>query len=449
MSTTTSQKSIKTMRLEAQTLLRDVNEIKAKGEDVSPAEVARMREMTEQAKGLITQIKECTAGDSIREADAAAKALEDLFSPDRPPLGGDGASLGTVSGHGPGGPTADYRAAQWATKTLGQSLIGSPEYKAFNPQVQGSTVGLLFENLLSLYGATKATFTSAGSTFTQYDRPGGVVLVEQQRLTIADLLGQGVTDSNTIRYIVEDAFTNAATTVAEEGVKPEASFDTSEADAVVRKIAVTAKVTNELYEDFPAMQSYIDGRLRFMVAAREEAQLLNGNGSAPNLRGILQTTGIQTQAAGTLTSDNTVMDAILQAITKVRAVGFYEPDGIVIHPTDYQILRLGKDANRQYFGGGPFMNQYGVGGVPEMPPIWGLRPVVTTAIAAGTALVGAFRVGATLFRRAGVTVQMTNSDQDDFVKNRITIRAEQRVALACWRPKAFCLISGIAAYVPA
>ena len=94
--------------------------------------------------------------------------------------------------------------------------------------------------------------------------------VRAGRALTPDLLGQGQTDANTIRYVREDAYTNAATTVAEEGAKPEATFDTSEADAAVRKIAVTAKITDELYADFPAMRTYIDGRLRFMVGATEE-----------------------------------------------------------------------------------------------------------------------------------------------------------------------------------
>jgi HK97 family phage major capsid protein len=258
-----------------------------------------------------------------------------------------------------------------------------------------------------------------------------MVMVGTERLTIADLLAQGQTNENTIRYVKEDTFTNAATTVTEGATKPEAAFDTSEVDAPVRKIAVTAKVTDELFADFPAMRDYIDNRLRYMVGLTEEVQLLTGDGNAPNITGILTTSGIQTQAKG---SDPTP-DAVYKAITKVRTVGFFEPDGVVFHPNDWTDIRLLKTLDGIYIWGSPM----------DMGPerIWGLPVVVTTGMTENTALVGAFRLGAQIFRREGIRVEATNTNSDDFVKNLITIRAEERLALAVYRPKAFATVTGI------
>jgi HK97 family phage major capsid protein len=151
-----------------------------------------------------------------------------------------------------------------------------------------------------------------------------------------------------------------------------------------------------------------------------------------------------TQAKGA----DTNLDAIHKAITKVRTpaanVGGYEPDGLVIHPTDWQLLRLAKDANNQYFGGGPFMGEYGVGQYMLFPPVWGLRPVVTTAIAAGTALVGAFKLGAQIFQRTGIDVKTFDQNEDDVNFNRKTIRVEERLALAVFRASAFATVTGLA-----
>jgi len=107
-----------------------------------------------------------------------------------------------------------------------------------------------------------------------------------------------------------------------------------------------------------------------------------------------------------------------------------DADGIVINPADYQALRLSKDGNQQYYGGGLFAGQYGNGTLAMQPPLWGVNTVVTPAIAAGTVLVKAFKASATLYRKGGVRVESTNSNENDFTNNKVTIRAEERVALA-------------------
>jgi HK97 family phage major capsid protein len=99
----------------------------------------------------------------------------------------------------------------------------------------------------------------------------------------------------------------------------------------------------------------------------------------------------------------------------------------VINPADWQSLRLSKDDNGQYYGGGPFTGAYGNGGFSG-DMLWGKPAVVTPSIAQGTALVGAFKTCAQVFRRGGITVEMTNSNEDDFLKNLVAIRAEERAA---------------------
>jgi HK97 family phage major capsid protein len=309
--------------------------------------------------------------------------------------------------------------------TPGKVFTDSAEYKAWTA---GSRLNASVE-MPDVYGF-KATFDTGTATLTGYDRQAFVTL-GVQRLTVADLLAQGRTTQPTIRYPQEDTFTNAATTVAEGGTKPEASWDTSEQDAPVRKIAVTSKVTDEMFADFPLMQDYIDNRMRYMVGLQEEAQLLNGNGTAPNIRGILQTSGIQTQAKGA----DAVPTAIYKAMVLVESVGFFMPDGYVTHPLDWQDVRTLQDANGNYIWGHPAL--------PGPDRIWGLPVVVTTSIAQNTGLIGAFRLGAQVFYRQGIMVESTNSNEDDFKKNLIAIRAEQREALAVYRPKAFSTVTGI------
>jgi HK97 family phage major capsid protein len=286
----------------------------------------------------------------------------------------------------------------------------------------------------------RATLTTSVAGLTKYERPPGIVLVEQQPLYVAQLLAPGQTDNTTIRYMQEDTFTNAATALAEEGTYAEASWDLSEQDASVVKIGVIGRVTDEIFADSAAIASYVNARLPFMVQAKEEYYLLNGTGLNNQVKGLFNVTGIQTEAAGA--SPNPI-DAIHKAITKIRSVGFYEPDAILVNPTDWQNLKLTKDANGQYLAGGPFVGQYGVGGYSNVMMLWGLPCVATTAVTQGTALVGAFRLGAQLFRRQGLTIESTNSDASDFANGRIAIRVTERLALATYRPTAFCSVTGL------
>lgn len=324
-------------------------------------------------------------------------------------------------------------------KSLGEVFIESKDY-AEAPKGQKSRVSIQAEHTLPLHQLLrmeqKATFSGSGTGLTTFDRSTGVVQLGQQRLTVADLFGQSQTDSNTVRFVQETSFTNAATTVAEGAQKPEATFDLNEADAPVRKVAVTAKVTDETFADFPQVRDYINNRLIFMVEQHEEVQLMTGTGVAPQILGLTTAgSGIQTQSLST----DSLQNALYKAITKVRTVGFFEPDGLVIHPTDYQTLRLAQEGGTtgQYFGGGFFQNAFAQGPTPAMPDIWGVRTVVTTAVPVGGAVVGAFRIGATVYYRNGLTVDATNSNENDFELNLITLRAEQRLALAILRPAAF------------
>jgi HK97 family phage major capsid protein len=196
-----------------------------------------------------------------------------------------------------------------------------------------------------------------------------------------------------------------------------------------------------MLEDIPALRSYLDGRLRLFIQHAEEDQLLNGSGAAPDLSGILDR-DIQTGTQASL--GDTALDAVHSAITAIRANSHMEPDGFVVHPSDWEIFRLAKDQNDQYYGGGPFTGAYGNGGIAGNS-LWGLPAVVTAAIAEGTVLVGAFRSAAQIFRKGGLTVEASNSHEDFFRRNLTAIRAEERLALAVYRPDAFYAVTSVQA----
>jgi HK97 family phage major capsid protein len=286
----------------------------------------------------------------------------------------------------------------------------------------------------------KATVSETASPVITPDFQAGVLETLFRRLTVQDLLATGTTGSNQVTYAQETTATNAAAAVAEEAAKPESTLILALVNEPVRKVATFLPVSDEMLEDLAQARSYLDSRLRMFVSHAMEAQLLNGSGTAPNIRGILNRTGVQTvvTTAG-LTADKAIV-AVYDAVTLIRTVAFMEPDAVVIHPTNWSLIRLAKDTNGQYFGGGPFVGPYGVGAIAR-ESLWGLPVVVTSAIAAGTVLVGAFRTAGQTFFRSGLTVEASNSHSDFFQKDITALRAEQRAALAVYRPAGFAKIT--------
>lgn len=274
----------------------------------------------------------------------------------------------------------------------------------------------------------------------QVDRT--IVRAPRQRLVVADLLGSGTLSGNSIRYYVEGAFEGDFATVAEGGQKPQVHVGepTPEIDALT-KIAAWIRFTDETLEDLPFWVSEINNRLLYKLAAFEEAQLLNGDGAGTNLLGLrgrgIQTLSRQGGTPADATDDEPIADVLFRAMTAVSTATDLSADALVINPSDYQSLRLAKDGNDQYMGGGFFQGQYGNGVMLENPPVWGLRTVVTPAVSAGTAIVGNFSQGGTVYRKGGVRVESTNSNATDFTSNHVVTRAEERLALAVRQPLAF------------
>ena len=326
-------------------------------------------------------------------------------------------------------------AAPQEIPSLGRVFVESAAFKEFAPTKHaGPAVDF---DLMKIGGVKAARYgmktllDSTGFAPESVRIPGLIVGPNEQQPTVADLLASGRTTQNAIVYMEETTTTNNAAEVAEGGEKPESALAFTERTSSVRKIATVLPVTDELMEDAPAMEDYVNARLQQFVQYREDSQLLNGDGIAPNLRGILNTSGIQTQAKG---ADPTP-DAVYKAIVKVATGAFLPADAFVVHPLDWQDIRLLRTADGIYIWGSP----------SEAGPdrIWGVRALMTTAEPQNTGLVGAFRAGAQVFRRSDISLSVSDSHSDFFIKNKLMIRAEERLALVVFRPAAFCTVTGI------
>jgi HK97 family phage major capsid protein len=324
----------------------------------------------------------------------------------------------------PGGKTA---ASQPEEKSLRRIIADSADYKSFLDRGANGTARI------HLPAADAKTLITLTTISPQAQRREQVPSAQEER-TVADLMLESTTDSNTVEYYEETTFTNAAAETAEAGTKPESAIAFTLRTETVRDIATWIPATRQTLRDNGFLEGQIRGRLMFMVRRREEAELLTGDGSAPNLRGILNRSGIQTQAKGA----DPVPTAIFKALQLVRGSagsGFAEPTAVVLHPADWTDIRTLTTADGIYIWGSP----------AEMGPerIWGKEVRQTTALTQNTGLVGAFRPYAEVIRREGITIVLSTEHSTYFVENKVAILAEEALALAVYRPSAFATVTGI------
>lgn len=272
----------------------------------------------------------------------------------------------------------------------------------------------------------------------------------EQAAVVRDVLINASTSSDTIVVLQESGFTNAAAEVAEAtavdgsglsgGVKPESAITFTEASFPVRWIAHWIPMTRQMLEDLPAMQSYVELRLRDGLTRREDNQLLNGDGSAPNIRGLLNTSGIQSLDAAYFTANPVVnagedvenLNRILRAKMRVMLTGGANATFCIVNPADYEKMLTIGNQNTTYMFGGPAAG--------NVATIWGLPVVQSERIAAGTALVGDGTMAA-VFDRHDARLYTTDSHSDFFVRNILVMLAEERIALAVFRPVAFASVA--------
>jgi len=305
--------------------------------------------------------------------------------------------------------------------TAGERFVQDEGFKAFAGQTRPRG-----RHIVEVKDISSLTTDAAGSvgSLVQPQRVAGTEL-PQRRMTIRALLAQGNTNSNSIEYDKEKLFTNSAAPVAEGAAKPQSELQFEDATAPVRTIAHWMRASVQILADAPGLRSIIDQRLRYGLAYAEEQQLLNGSGSGQNLEGLI-TAATAYSAPGSLTASTSV-DVVRLMILQV-ALAEYPANGIVMNPIDMAAIEMAKDTAGGYLIGDP------QGTIQKR--LWGLPVIETQAIGVDKALVGAFNLAAQIFDRQDATVEVSTEDQDNFVKNKVTIRAEERLALAIYREAA-------------
>ena len=325
--------------------------------------------------------------------------------------------------------------------SIGDQFLASDEFKSLQGGRNGVNMPAPFEakslHTKDLYSGLPSGTPSA---FGAVERDG-IVPIAQRRSRVRDLFPARTTNAAVIEYFRQTGFTNAASVVPEYsssafGQKPQSSMTFTGEQAPVRTIAHWEAAHRNVLADEPQLRSIIDNELLYGLRLTEDNQILSGAGTGEDLTGILNTSGVQTyswSAGATTPVADTKADALRRAAT-LAYLAYYEPTGIIVHPSDWEDIELTKNSQ------GTYLLAMSVAGGAESR-VWRIPVIDTPAIAEGTALVGAFGTGAQLYDREAANIRISENHEDFFTRNAIVVLAEERLALAVKRPESFVKVT--------
>lgn len=327
------------------------------------------------------------------------------------------ASVGELEQHVAG---MNIHAAKEVIQTVGQQLVSAEAMKDIRSSMEGG-------KRMSIPVKAELTTVDVPGQIIAPTRLPGIDQTPKQRLFIRDLIAPGRTQSNTIYYVKQTGFTNNAAVVPENTTKPYSDIAFAEETTPVRTIAHMFKASKQILDDFAQLQSTVDAEMRYGLKYVEEQEILFGDGTGAHLKGIIpQAVAFDPAFA---VEKQTGIDVLRLAMLQAQLARF-PASGHVLHFTDWARIELTKDELGRYILANPAQL--------TTPTLWGL-PVVATEAAQflGKFLTGAFNSGAQLFDREDANVVISTENADDFEKNMISIRCEERLALAVYRPEAF------------
>ncbi|EIO0397716.1 phage major capsid protein [Salmonella enterica] len=327
------------------------------------------------------------------------------------------AAIGELEQHVAQMPLAN---AKHIVETVGQQVISAEALKTFSASVEGG-------KRVSIPVNAALISTGVAEGVVEPQRLPGIDTAPRQRLFIRDLIAPGRTSSPAIFWVQQTGFTNKAAVVPENTQKPYSDIAFATKITPVTTIAHMFKASKQILDDFAQLQSTVDAEMRYGLKYVEEQEILFGDGTGVHLHGIVPQASAFS-AEFKVEQQNGIDDlrlAMLQA-----QLARFPASGHVLHFIDWAKIELTKDTLGRYI----LANPSGLTG----PTLWGL-PVVATEAAAfkGKFLTGAFNAGAQIFDREDANVVISTENADDFEKNMISIRCEERLALAVKRPEAF------------
>jgi HK97 family phage major capsid protein len=330
----------------------------------------------------------------------------------------------------------------------GDSFIQSEQYKRYQASRPGPESNWTTGPVPVQFKSGPFSYQMKAGTLLESAQGAGLVPVPQvipgvvekqfEPISVLNLIPSSPATTSHIRYTVEGTATNMAAGVAEGAEKPESDLALSTVDEKCMKVATVVSLSDELFDDAPQVQQYLNSRLALFVRLEFEQQVLRGAGAGSNELLGLFGRGINTYGIG----GDSPLVGIYKALVKTRGSSNLAPSGIVMHPVNYANIRRGTTTTGEFIGGPPIGSIAPAAGIYQ-DNLWGVPVALSTHVGLGTALLGAFNTASHLYSRGGPTVEMSNSHASYFRHNMLMVRAEQRAALACFRPNAFTAVTGL------
>lgn len=309
-------------------------------------------------------------------------------------------------------------------KSVGEELSDSEDFKAL--QTRGRGIARIGRKAVT--NITSATTGTGGvGVGIQPTRVPGIVADPERQFVIRDLIMPGRTGSNAVEFVQESGFQNMASIQATEGAaKAQSDISFALKTTNVVTIAHWFRASKQVLSDIPLLQSYINGRAIYGLKYKEEEQILAGNGVGGNMLGLIPQASAFNNALRK--AGDTKIDTLRRAILQVR-IAEYRASAIALNPVDWADIELTKDSTGSYI----WVNVQ-EGGAQRL---WKLPVVDSNAVPEGEFLVGAMNIAAQIFDREEAAVEVSTEDGDNFRTNMVTIRAEERLALAVYREESF------------
>ena len=278
----------------------------------------------------------------------------------------------------------------------------------------------------------KADMTT-GADFTgeviPADRVPGYKYDPTRLVHMRQLIAQGSTTSDVVRFVKESGYSNGAAATAEGSTLGQSDFDFTASDANVQKIGTYFRISEEMLNDTPQLTSYLSARAPEKLLEVEDNQILNGTGVAPQLSGIISdATAFAAGGFANAIESANEFDVLTVALNQL-ALANYAADYIMINPTDFHKILLLKSSQNEYL-----VKDWNQG---LQPRINGVPVVLNTAVTSDKYLVGNFGMGTQLWVRDNVGVEFFKEDGTNVRDGFVTVRVQERVALTNYLPNAF------------
>jgi len=312
-------------------------------------------------------------------------------------------------------------------KTLGASFTESEEFKSY--VANGSRGNSAPVEIKDITGGG----ASAGGLIPEFRNPN-VFMNPDRPLFIRQLVNNTPASGDAVVIMRENVFTNSA--APQDGQltnKPKSDLTYAQVTLPVETMAHHFIAARQVLSDAPRLSAMINQRSVYGLNLNMDAQLLYGDGTDGNLTGLFVDAGVSDIGNITLDTDQTLasgmVDHIRRAVTQCQLNDFYNVNGLVVNPADWETLELAKGTDGHYI-----WVQVPTGGESRM---WRVPVIVSNAITAGEFILGDWTLGATLYQREGISVRVSESHADLFIKNGVAILAEERVAFGIELPKAY------------